>query len=685
MWDNRVRLLGRGSRDSLWWPKRSKRVEEAGCDEDQDVDAGGEWERGRGAAGGVWRGACGGGGHCAGECGSDPGLVLAARGSQLVMANGEEGRDEEEWEARGLEGGSRVAGCLEEEGVVVAGGGGGGGGLDGDLLDGLDRDDARRDGRNWRSKQLDMAEGMAARRSGGGRGGSFGFWLLVAVAAVCLSVHVPMALGACIDSVCSPKLQFPSSPRAGEQVEMTISFTLDLQFQINDYVEVFLPGFTGALASPPGGGEFLLSWFSETSRLRIQQIQATPAPANVEITAYVSKSDQISLPPFGLETNQADVKMRAVLTAHVNGSTSFRPFEIVEPVGVMLNTTLAFSPDHVGEPVSVELGFTHSSDLEAPDTVSVFLSAFVKSTGTNPESGTASYVVCAGQYSAEFPPDCGGTGSLAATATDVGGGEGVRVDITIADLIRAGESVTVTIPASFGITIPPGGTSLNNQQHVIGTSAALGPVNNPFSQTAPPGTSIESSQEVLSPRIRVEPAKLPTGECSSTDVTSGDCTAWLDESVDLTLGFAHTAAFQEGHYVRFTLPGFTRQTFRSTSWNSDIANITDCSASNCDIASGIATTGANSSEIGNATWIEGESLLELIFTAPVAATRSNYAASLSLDLCLVSPSLPTLKYTCKYIFRRFPLCPFPQPCNPVPRGQNMDIRPQISPLKPAIQ
>lgn len=458
-----------------------------------------------------------------------------------------------------------------------------------------------------------------ARRSRGSRGG-FGFWLL-AIVAVCMLAQVPLALCACIDSVCSPKLQFPSSPRAGEQVEMTISFTLELQFQINDYVEVYLPGFTGALASPPGGGEFLLGWSSETSTLRIQQIQASPAPANVEITANIFKSDAISLPPFGLKANQADVQMRSVLTAHIHGSTAFRPFEIVEPVGVMLNTTLAFAPDHVGEPVSVELGFTHSSDLEAPDTVSIFLSAFVKATGSNPESGSASYVVCSGMYSAEFPPDCGGIGSLAATATDVGGGEGVRVDVSIADLIQAGQSVTITVPASFGITIPPDGTSLNNQQHVIGTSAALGPVNNPFSQTAPPGTSIESSQEVLSPVIKFEPPKLPTGECSSTDITTGGCTSWVDESVHLTFGFAHSAAFLEGHYVRFTLPGFSRQKFRSDSWNSDIVNITDCSASNCDLASSIATTGVSSTEIGNATWVEGEAQLELVFTAPVPAAR----------------------------------------------------------------
>jgi hypothetical protein len=430
-------------------------------------------------------------------------------------------------------------------------------------------------------------------------------WMCIAL--VIVGIVTPSAAGQYISGMMGTSLTFPAPPRAGLTSDIIIGFTLENDFVQGDSLELQLPGFFRESYGniPVGGGIFGLEWLKDTvdpsiNKLKVKQIQPTVIPANTPTSVTITQNAFIYLPLLGIKANQTDLNITVLHGA--SAAPSWQRISFVQPVGVLLNTTLAFSPEFVNFPVQVDVGFTHSSDLIPGDTVTVFLDQF-ELVGAD-TSLDANATACVGPYA---PVTVCSTGIISAKVEKQNSPAGIVIILSISDNIAAFESVSVTIPPSIGIQIPLEGTRPNNPNHVMGTSAALGPV--PLS----PATYVQSSEPVFAPTLSYEPAKLPTGECSKHDEEFGECTEWVDESVAITIRFAHDAAFQVGHYLIFSLPGFTRQEYQQQSLTDPTTITQDCAAGTCDFTNWV-TTGPGSSLAGNITWNETSKKLFLTFT-----------------------------------------------------------------------
>jgi hypothetical protein len=437
------------------------------------------------------------------------------------------------------------------------------------------------------------------------------------MAVVLLGIAVPLAASQYVAGIKDTSMTFPAPPRAGLTTDMTIGFTLQNDFVQGDSVELQLPGFFRDSYGniPVGGGIFGLEWLVDTvdktiNKLKIKQIQPTVIPKDTPTSVTITQNAFIFLPLLGIKTNQSDLKIAVLSGSQAAAVPSWQNLSFVQAVGVLLNTTLNFSPEFVDYSIQVEVGFTHSSPLVSGDTITAFLDQFelkdpLGATITTIITLDANWTTCIGPYA---PTTACSTGNITAKVEKQSSPAGVVITIYMKDDVEAFESVTVIIPASTGIQIPLEGSRPNNPNHVMGTSAILGPV--PLT----PATYIQSSQAVFAPTFSYTPAKLPTGECSAHNPDDGTCAGWVDESVDITIRFAHDADFQPAHFLIFSLPGFTRRVYQQQLETDPIATSMDCEAVTCDFTDWT-TTGPGSSKAGNVTWNETTKKLTITFIA----------------------------------------------------------------------
>lgn len=188
----------------------------------------------------------------------------------------------------------------------------------------------------------------------------------------------------CVSGICDTSLTFGTQQVAGVPGVLRIGFTLQFPIRQFEEIELYLPGFSrpkdGVILGIPPSAGWQFSWQESKRTLTAQYLNSQPEiAANISQTISAAATTSPSVPLLGLQTNQQDLTIRRLQNNGDGMEAVARPFDRVQPVGVLLNTTLAFSPSYVVFPLTINIGFTHSANLSGgTDTVSVFLEAFTK-------------------------------------------------------------------------------------------------------------------------------------------------------------------------------------------------------------------------------------------------------------------------------------------------------------------
>jgi len=232
----------------------------------------------------------------------------------------------------------------------------------------------------------------------------------------------------------SPHLSFPGPAVAAKLTKIRLMFEGKMAFVPGDTVTLKLTGFTSNLlnivgsqyanSTSPVGAFAFHSWSSAREELIFECHRPVRAETTVDIT--VLSSVGIRLPSAGVQRNQQDI---TIATDTVQGPVLPIAVYKVDPVGsFMQSTSIAFSISRADTVSAIIVRFVAQMTLNVSDSVFISLGGFTVPLGKNTSIGLVH-------------------------VTNEAGGIRFRPLASIA----AGQEVLITVPTSFGITIPVSG------------------------------------------------------------------------------------------------------------------------------------------------------------------------------------------------------------------------------------
>jgi len=423
----------------------------------------------------------------------------------------------------------------------------------------------------------------------------------------CTSASVLSAEAQCI--LCQTGLTF-TNPVAGRAVPITIQLRFTRQFRQGDTVELKLPGFsrnsgsTKAFAQAyafdgqgvPSPAFSAASWDEAAELLTLHHINPLWIVANTLLRVTVLQNAAIRLPSGGLQANRTDFVMRVVAA---DETTAFEPLRQTQPVGVLYNTSIAFDPALPLTVSALSLNFTCGIQIAAGENATLELEQFTVASTSVVACDT---IICSNLW------DLGRTCSNGTMLVEVSyTGSAVKLSLMIADTVRDLELVSVTVPKSAGIVTPVEYERNNIGQNIMLSSQSVsGPV-----LKAP----VEVSNKIPRYSISYKPSKASTGECSGHALTSGACTAWQSEQVDIDIYMVIAMAASPGDELRLVLPGFTRKEARQIAASGSIQQQA-CNSSGCN-----ASQPLSGSALEKVLWDETVTHLRLVFNTSLPADR----------------------------------------------------------------
>lgn len=436
-------------------------------------------------------------------------------------------------------------------------------------------------------------------------------------------------------NLCNTSLSFVTA-KAGRVSGLRITFLLDDVFEQLDTVTFKLPEFSRAdgtedlsnivdASGTVGIAAFTLArWNEPNSLLTLTHITPVTIPAKTLISLLVRADAGIALPVNGVVGDDPNFQIRTD-TRYQN--TVFEPILSTQAVGVLYNTSLTYGSEEPNGVTSLDVNFTFSANLQPGDTITLLLDSFTIGSTT---TFTSSATICSDPYLVS--KSCS-SGNISGIASSPGGG--VSVSFAFSDPVLELESVTLLIPSSVGISLPPLGTSENNPLLTIQTDALEGPV-----ETHP----IESSEYVPRITLSYDPPRAGTGECDQHSVADGSCLTFVDEGTDITFTMTYSLAMAANDTVVLSLPSFTRSTYQQTLPS---APITEIPCVSCNVAN-FALTGTSAAVLRGGSWNEATETLTVTFGAAVASQRLiSFTIPASVGLILPFPAIkddPALTY-----------------------------------------
>ncbi len=271
---------------------------------------------------------------------------------------------------------------------------------------------------------------------------------------------------------------------------------------------------TSPIESEPAGVFSTASWDPDTHALALTVTKQVPAATRVSIT--VPESFELRTPALGLRSKQGDIKI-AVETNR--GTSDAMPFISTPVVPALISSSrLRMTPATANTIAALQIEVSFTITLSQGDLINVRLPGF-----SGPQANSMPLVTASNGV------------AVAASWTPEPGILTVRISGTAQ--VPAGTVLRISVPADYGITVPPEGIPADGRD--------VGPT---VSVHAPSVGTLNSAHIPFS--------DLPTiGAMLKSSVTFGNRVAGGRSSV--TVSFAMTVALTPGDTVVFDLPGFT--------------------------------------------------------------------------------------------------------------------------------
>jgi hypothetical protein len=287
-----------------------------------------------------------------------------------------------------------------------------------------------------------------------------------------VNFHSVATVGAfCGSTITFAKPQAPTA-RTKRRMVMTLSICSEFQWQKDDQLTLYLPGFSGAntnaffpkiLYTGNFDGRILAEWRDASKELiftHTMQNMPDILPEKLWLDILVSDRD-IYLPYEGLRVNQTTIGLSAVAKAGVVIRNPLTYPSYVQPVGTFYDTPeLTFSVPKALERTQITLAFTPEMPIPAMATVTLRLPAFTSPNGAS---------------SIQVTESISGT-TLAASWNPAD----AKIVFTVPPGFSIGtrQRVSLVVPESAGLTIPRHGVRLNQTVGgiIMFTDSVLGPV-----------------------------------------------------------------------------------------------------------------------------------------------------------------------------------------------------------------
>jgi hypothetical protein len=271
---------------------------------------------------------------------------------------------------------------------------------------------------------------------------------------------------------------------------------------------------TSPIESKPAGSITTASWDPETHVLSLTVAKEIAAKSQMTIT--LPEDMELRTPFLGLQQNQGDVKI-AIETKR--GTSDAMPFVSSPMVSALVSSSrLRVAPKTANSVVSLQIDVALTVTLSGGDLINIRLPGF-----TGPRADTMPLVTASNDI------------GIAASWTPFPGMLTIRM--SEAATLPAGTVLSVSVPASYGLTLPPEGIPADSRD--------TGPT---LSVHAP-------SVEILN-SAHVPMADIPTvGALLKSSIKFGNRVAGGKSAV--TLAFALTTPMSPGDSVTFDLPQFS--------------------------------------------------------------------------------------------------------------------------------
>ena len=339
---------------------------------------------------------------------------------------------------------------------------------------------------------------------------------------------IPVETSTAVGAFFASKIAFDAG-RADSITAVSVTLAPAMRLSYNDVITITLPGFRGPdeqwtqsptstqnvtiqVDSCPACGVQPSSRISIIIGNAVEKNRIERQNSNLYYL-HIPTHASVRIPAAGITINQASFKLSSNA---VDGPVAPISFTTVDPVGIFFASVLSFSPLSTFEPVNIELQLQLSprTSLAAGDKLSLLFPGF--------RGGGTSGEVAADHTGAAW----GFRSHLSANASLL------HLEITIGADIDLGETFSLTVPATGGISLPMAGVASNTPDITLSTISEVGPV---------PATSLSSVMGV-----------------NALDVikVNYDPPVPLQQSA-ITLLLQLTQNFQVGEMITLILPGFS--------------------------------------------------------------------------------------------------------------------------------